>query len=170
MSTRNVHNRIQGASFRGDSQHARQVPNSPWSLASPVPGKQRSAAGTAARRIALRQPGDRRERLEPYGWVAEAGGCVLGFIGMVPEGNGTVRVRWLRVESEWGHTAVAGKLIRLLREHCSRHGYLQVVAEAALAPAWFWRLFQRGGFRMKPRQEGIGTSELEFVLDLKYLP
>jgi N-acetylglutamate synthase-like GNAT family acetyltransferase len=113
-------------------------------------------------------PAVRRESRNPYAWGEEVGGRLVGLIGLVPTGNRTVRVRWLRVDPEWRHTAIAAKLIDGLRNHCCGQGYLKVVADAKIAPSWLWRQFERRGFRLC-RQEESGGRELHFVISLEAL-
>jgi GNAT superfamily N-acetyltransferase len=134
-------------------------------------GDPSGAAGAAIPEFFLRRPGEvSRGANEPYAWAAEVGGHLVGLLGLSPSGDATVRIRWLRIEPEWQHTSVTGKLIRRLREHCNEQGHLRIVADARLAPRWFWRMFQQRGFRLKGRQGEFQQGELEFVLDLNYQP
>ncbi len=167
MSVHNVHNRIKGITARRlfDCPSPAGPVQSPHGPAGAAGKRGRDREGAIPDFFGRRSGKGRHETNEPYAWAANMGGRPVGLLGMIPCGNGAVRIRWFRVEPEWAHTAVVGKLIRRLYKHCRRQGYLRVVAESRLAPQWLWGVFERRGFRLKTRRGIVGGEELEFVLD-----
>lgn len=169
MSIRDAHNRFRSKAASGES---RQTFGCRDAASRAVGGEKISGAGDSGAAIPgvlLRHHGERRrEPGEPFAWAAEIGGHRVGLLGLAPGENGTVRIRCFRLEPQWRHTSIAGNLIRHLYEHCDAEGYLRVVAEASLAPGWFWRMFPRHGFRLHARQRGPRCEELQFVLVLRH--
>jgi CheY-like chemotaxis protein len=100
-------------------------------------------------------------------WLAEAGEKVVGSIGVGHITPDIVKIRQLRIDPEWQHTAIPNSLIDRVREYCWSHACHRIVLEYGTAPGWFTRLLERRGLGT-PRQQVVeGKSWLEFDLDYR---
>jgi len=101
-----------------------------------------------------------------YVWAAELQGRVVGMIDLVREGPHVARIRRLRVDPAWQHTAVLNKLIQRVHDYCWDQGCMKLVLDAGSTPRWILRLLERLGCQVVERDGAMAKNVLELYLDL----
>lgn len=106
------------------------------------------------------------ESRDHYVWVTELQGRVVGMVDLVRDGPHVARIRRLRVDPAWQHTAVLTKLIQRVHDYCWDHGCMKLVLDAGGTPRWVVGLLERLGCQVIQRDGAIAKNMLELYLDL----
>ena len=99
-------------------------------------------------------------------WVAEAGGEVVGMIGVQAHEADCGEIRRLRVRSDHRRRGIGSALVEAALRFCQEKGYLKIELDTFIDRAAAVRLFEKFRFRHS-RSRKVGEKELMyFYLDL----
>jgi N-acetylglutamate synthase-like GNAT family acetyltransferase len=105
-------------------------------------------------------------RPQDHFWVAEAGGQVIGMIGLVEKRPHIGVIRRLRVAPAWQEPRTIRRLVKTAVRHCARQGGLKVVVDAPCNSRRAIRFLGDLGFQYTRTRNTEGRDLIEFYLNL----
>ena len=124
-------------------------------------------------RVVVAQP-DRAEAAQDdrrdWAWICRIAEHVVGAIGVCPDGLNGLRIHLFRIDPEWQHTSVPGKLIECVRSHAGRSGCGRIVVEPRVVPRWLLQSFSRHGFQFEGWRSVCDRELLEFSVQREPRP
>jgi len=96
---------------------------------------------------------------QEYHWIVEIGGQVIGEVELVHDQQQRARLRRLRIDPAWQHTAALARLLDCVGRFCREHGQVRVEADHGCAPRWVLGLLKRRGLHVNHRRT-IPANEL----------
>ena len=90
---------------------------------------------------------------------------VVGAIGVCPDGLDGLRIRLFRIDPEWQHTSVPGKLVECVRNHAQCSGRSRIVVEPRVVPRWLLQSLGRHGFQFEGWRSMCDRELLEFSVE-----
>lgn len=88
-------------------------------------------------------------------WVAESGGKVMGCVGFVPNGNGTVEMKKLYVTSEARRMGLGARLCSLVEVEARSRGATTVELWSDTRFKEAHRLYERRGYERGPKTRAL---------------
>jgi hypothetical protein len=92
----------------------------------------------------------RSDSSRQYRWVVKIGGHVVGEAELLHDSEESARLRRLRIDPAWQHTAALKHLICSVEQFCNDHGSLCLRLDPGCAPRWVMNLLRRRGSFLSP--------------------
>jgi GNAT superfamily N-acetyltransferase len=100
---------------------------------------------------------------EPFAgeiWMAEVGGVVAGFIGLVEIDKSTAQLRWFLMEPEFRGIGLGRRLMDTLLAHCEQKGYTHILLWTFKGLDAAVHLYQQAGFTLTEEKENHEWKDL----------
>ena len=105
-------------------------------------------------------------------WMAEVGGVVAGFIGLVEIDKNTAQLRWFLIEPEFRGIGLGRRMVDTLLDYCRQKGYTQIMLWTFKGLDAALHLYQQTGFTLAEEKENHEWKDLlieqRWDLALKY--
>ncbi len=105
-------------------------------------------------------------------WMAEVGGVIAGFIGLVEIDKTTAQLRWFLMEPEFRGIGLGRRLMETLMDYCRQKGYTHIMLWTFKGLDAAVHLYQKDGFTLTEEKENHEWKDLlieqRWDLALKY--